>query len=1483
METIEEEPDLITEFQNVVEENDAEEAVAAYAHISKRISRDVMGHSDRSQEPFYSLLDTVEEVREQMEEYAALKESDPTSTQGAAESLKHQIDELFGAYSEAHLSVQRADHSRQSKDDPPRTMEPNIPRQTQDDLLTRLGRTTSASERNKRERDQMSRFYDASAQSGATRALREAKSRGTSIDELNYYEQNKVQSDIVIANRIQREGGHLENLIQGMKKRLEGFSRRLGTKKHGGLSTRVADRGRVLSGSIGSAMPETVGGGFSRRRSSGASAPTPSFMMAPMPGGSPGPEIDDRTEQEQKYVGAFDAQWETFTKSTKDWEKGVIEDKGLIAASVDYDYPLDRMSEDTKRKYIDVLDRLAKKPDSWFNTTYAGDLILKLFVETADETRTLKGKRVKPGAKDGVSVVDEFVKLFDSRMDEGIDVDHFFRQVEALKARDAWKEALAMDHGEARKRRMSDVRLDHYRGDQMSRLVSYRMQAINRFLTILRMEDKEGTFGEFAKNSYTRYLGVNPVADPEDIAEKFPVEKYHRVNQVDKGDHISNAYKNVKNILSKTLKSHFAFDYGHKVREREFETGKPYEELNPRLLEKYGVDSFKTLATEKLTEAIDVEHTAKNVLKFIEPLDKPKGLRPKLTTFTKPLQLQALGYITAKKELLKELTRIDHLWPDYNLWRFIVYHSVTAEEGFEMAKASPIQYISRLHQTLGGRTDMRLMSEIIRLNKGTEYESSLQKLIDRRRQHFPNEKRTEAEAVIKKWQTTIETAAKARASDDKIRQIKPYELFNAWVSGMMTQKEHSVGLGLPERVAYASPHKTKAHLQRPKPKQIPKPIINQQAKGKSQPHSVNLAKWFEKAKENGGKTAHLRAMQMYPNYPQALQHAYADSHLLDGLRDEEGNVNMAAVEGRLLQGFAVIDWGAKQVMPLGKHGVRSHAIHPTKSRERLRYSYANNVVVLAQEVHDAHKNKAGKTRQEIRDFDQRNRTAGFLQVLTGANANMSKRQGDKNRPKYGTDNDPFREIFDPELHGLVGHFFDKRREEGSGGMWEHFKKRYGKPYESHVRRVLTMVKHLDKKRFANEIDNIGASGRFDPRVVEWVKFHVSGVPAVINDMSVFRKDFQDQIEGILAEFDTGETPPPSETLVRSLPNRLGRRPRERTQEDEKDEPQKKKHKPFTADVPPVPEKTPDQMDDSLVTDTTLKYWENKLLRGTPAEKDEARFEVERQQALLGRRGFGGSSVAPSPEETPEPSEGSRSRSRSKPRASRSRSESTSWYTLSEESERLIAGHLPIGEDGAILPFTLQADVPIDASRYVPRHFVVSRPNNRVYGQVSLVRPGGGAEEDHFMYELEQNMVRDQVLMVEQARRGPFKAQTGRSRIVHSTANTVYRRRGSNVEITVTRKATLPEITILVAKINAHGLYNGRSYLTLLMRGSTHRMGPVVGLNLDLLKKQILEGIKKFGSIGILVTDVKNGPLSEFKVHNYDFASDVLQRKSMFGV
>ena len=198
---------------------------------------------------------------------------------------------------------------------------------------------------------------------------------------------------------------------------------------------------------------------------------------------------------------------------------------------------------------------------------------------------------------------------------------------------------------------------------------------------------------------------------------------------------------------------------------------------------------------------------------------------------------------------------------------------------------------------------------------------------------------------------------------------------------------------------------------------------------------------------------------------------------------------------------------------------------------------------------------------------------------------------------------------------------------------------------------------------------------------------------------------------------------------------------------------------------------------------------------------------------------------------------------------------------------------------------LHGDVPADVSRYVQPQFAQSRAGFQpVYGQVTMVKPGSGATGEHFMYGLEKEMTDNQVLMVEESRKGPFKNETGRSRIIHSTANTVYRRRGSNMEITITRKATLPEIQILIAKLNAHSMMNGAtSFLTLLLRGQSYRMGALAGVNLDLLRKQILEGLRKHGSAGVLVTDVRSGPLTEFQVHSYNFASQVLRDKSMFAV
>ena len=223
-------------------------------------------------------------------------------------------------------------------------------------------------------------------------------------------------------------------------------------------------------------------------------------------------------------------------------------------------------------------------------------------------------------------------------------------------------------------------------------------------------------------------------------------------------------------------------------------------------------------------------------------------------------------------------------------------------------------------------------------------------------------------------------------------------------------------------------------------------------------------------------------------------------------------------------------------------------------------------------------------------------------------------------------------------------------------------------------------------------------------------------------------------------------------------------------------------------------------------------------------------------------------------------------------------------------QRRAGADIDIDEHGQILPWfrtrmEVRADVPVDASRHVHPQFARSRAGFQpVYGHVSLVKPGEDATAEHFMFGLDKEIDDNQMLLVQQSRKGPFKNEIGRSRILHSTANTVYRRRGSNMEITITRKATLPEIQVLIAKLNAHSMTNGStSFLMLLLRGKTYRMGALSGVNLDLLKKQILEGIQKHGSAGLVVTDVRSGPLTEYQVHSYNFASKVLRDKSMFAV
>ena len=140
-----------------------------------------------------------------------------------------------------------------------------------------------------------------------------------------------------------------------------------------------------------------------------------------------------------------------------------------------------------------------------------------------------------------------------------------------------------------------------------------------------------------------------------------------------------------------------------------------------------------------------------------------------------------------------------------------------------------------------------------------------------------------------------------------------------------------------------------------------------------------------------------------------------------------------------------------------------------------------------------------------------------------------------------------------------------------------------------------------------------------------------------------------------------------------------------------------------------------------------------------------------------------------------------------------------------------------------------------------------------------------------------------MLMIEEGRKGPFRDQGGRSHVIHSTANTQYRRRGTSMEITIKRGASLTEINILLAKLNAHKMLNGSSsYVTVIVKGKRFRLGVLNSVNMDVLKKQIINGVDK-GVIGLLITDVQNGPLTSFQVHGYNFANDVMGDKSIFAV
>jgi len=168
------------------------------------------------------------------------------------------------------------------------------------------------------------------------------------------------------------------------------------------------------------------------------------------------------------------------------------------------------------------------------------------------------------------------------------------------------------------------------------------------------------------------------------------------------------------------------------------------------------------------------------------------------------------------------------------------------------------------------------------------------------------------------------------------------------------------------------------------------------------------------------------------------------------------------------------------------------------------------------------------------------------------------------------------------------------------------------------------------------------------------------------------------------------------------------------------------------------------------------------------------------------------------------------------------------------------------------------------------------------GRVHLVSLGpdtGDQRDQHILTQLDADSNMGAQNLRERSRRGPFKASSGRSRVMGRSAHVSYRRRGHALEITVRRGVTDSEMSTLIGKLNAHRISSYKSIL-ILISGSRKKLGTLDRIDMEKLREKIYQQLDKRPTIGLLLQDVQTeGVLHKGYSHSMNFAKDaqVLQR------
>ena len=168
----------------------------------------------------------------------------------------------------------------------------------------------------------------------------------------------------------------------------------------------------------------------------------------------------------------------------------------------------------------------------------------------------------------------------------------------------------------------------------------------------------------------------------------------------------------------------------------------------------------------------------------------------------------------------------------------------------------------------------------------------------------------------------------------------------------------------------------------------------------------------------------------------------------------------------------------------------------------------------------------------------------------------------------------------------------------------------------------------------------------------------------------------------------------------------------------------------------------------------------------------------------------------------------------------------------------------------------------------------------VMGAVHLVRAAPDYNDKHFMHDVEGDINEGQKVLVERAKRGPFREQGGRSTVMDSSAHVIYRKRAGAMEITVKRGVVGAEVRQMMSKLTMHRMSAFGSNVVLIKGTKRFRLGPLAEINLKYLKQLVFECLQQYGSCGLEITETHAGSGAIYKggAHGSRFKSKARKRR-----